>query len=192
MTSSSSEQLAVLEAAVVEAKRRRDRVTADRNKATGALRGAEAAFADLQERIGAGEQVEPSEEGPLAQALAVAREESSDLRWRARVEGAERAVTEAAGARDAFGREHFAEIAAEEVVKDGPVRDRLQAAHEEMDEAEGEFVARVRRWHELREFGGLLVDDLPGNPLRGDPNEVRARFAEGIESPTPRPLVGER
>jgi hypothetical protein len=184
------EKLDQLERAVDEAVARREAVRADRQRAQRGVRTAEAEFESFQELVGAGEeQADPERERELAEAIDAARAAASTSRWEHRVQGAERAVREAEAERDAFGREHFAVIAAEEAPKDGPARDRLQSAFEELQAAEAVFVDRVRRWAYLAPFGGLDPDDLVGLPSRGDSGEVVRRFADGIESPTPRSLT---
>jgi hypothetical protein len=181
-----------LERKVAEASERRESVRRDRARALGQVSAAEAEFARYQEAIGAGEQAPDADrERGLTEAIEAARRAASEDVWSARQVGAERAVEAAESARDAFGRERFPEIAVAEALRDGPARDRLQAAWEELQEAESEYATRVRRWHHVAPFGGLDVDDLPGLPTRGDPGEVVSRFAAGIDAPTPRSLVTE-
>jgi hypothetical protein len=186
------EALVNLEQKVAEAVDRREATRVERQLAQRAVRVTEAQFHNYEERVGANEQaVDPAHQGELRAAIDAAREAASSNIWDSRLAGADRAVREAEAERDAFGLAHFAEIAAEEALKDGPARDRLEAAFEELQAAEAEYAARVRRWHYLAPFGRLDVDDLPGLPTRGDPGEVQRRFADGFEVATPRSLLAD-
>jgi hypothetical protein len=184
------DELAALEAKVEEAKERRAAVAQERSQATSALRRAEDRRFALEEAHAAGEEVADGEVAEAVAAVEAAKEAADERMWSARRDGADRAVAEAEEAVRRFGRDHFAELAAEEVPLDDPARERLQEAWAEFDAAASAYALRIRRWHRLAEFGGLAAHDIPGNPLRGDETVVRQRFAVGVPTPTPRPLRG--
>jgi hypothetical protein len=188
-TSTAGEQLAALEEAARDAERRLQQTNADRSSATRALRGAEDARLALEERRGAGEDVPKEEIAEAIEAIEVAREAADERVWNARRDGAERAVDEAVLARDEFGRENFALIAAEEAPLDGPARDALAEAWEVLQAAANGYALRARRWHHLARYGGIPIAEIPnGTPLRGDIDELVRRFESGLEIPTPRTL----
>ena len=181
------ERLDELEAAVEQARQREADVVAGRSRAR---REATAALARLDahlELVGAGE-VDADEEleGRLraeARDLAdAAREES----WGARLAGAARAREAAERGRDTFGREHYLELVEEGLAADLAARDGLQAAYDAFQKEEARFARRDRHHHRLAGFARIPPSELPGLPSRGSPDEVRNRFARGIEPPTPR------
>ncbi|MEX0993430.1 MAG: hypothetical protein WDZ37_05485 [Solirubrobacterales bacterium] len=187
--SKATDRLAELDAAVEAAQTREHKVKTDQAHAR---RDASATAADLagyHEAVGAGEEPDAKLEARIATAARTAAERAADPAWQARARGAERARAEVESERDEFMRANFADLAGEEAVLDGPARDRLQAAYEELTAAEEQYAARVRAWHRYVRHG--LVEAGPGNPLRGTDDEVRTRFARGIESPTPRLLLRE-
>lgn len=187
--SKATERLAELEEAVREAERRRAEIDGERRKATRALSAAEGARLDLERRRAAGEAVDDEEFEDAVRAIAEAREDADERVWGARLEGAAEAIERAEFERDAFGREHFAEIAAEEAALDGPARDALLEAWSTLREAANAYAIRTRRWHHLARYGGLDAADIPtGTPVSGDLDDVTRRFAAGIPAPTPRPL----
>jgi chromosome segregation ATPase len=184
------DQLAALEEEVKAAKHRRTEVDRERSNASGALRSAEERRLAMEERRAAGEEVDDEDLAAAVEAIEQAREAADGRVWKARADGADRAVDEAQEAVQEFGRDHFAELAAEEVPLDDPARVELQEAWSAFDDAASAYALRIRRWHRLAEFGGIDPRDIPINPLRGNDVEVRQRFAAGIVTPTPRPLKG--
>jgi hypothetical protein len=146
----------------------------------------------VEEAIGAGER-EPDDDEvmQLRGTVRDAEAAASDDVWAARLAGARRAVEEAERERDDHGRLHFSEMASEEAALDGPVRDALQVAHEALGAAETAYALRVRRWVRIAPYGRLSAHDVPALPTQGTPDEVRGRFAAGIEPPTPRALRGQ-
>lgn len=182
--------LAQYEAMVDAAQLRHDEVIEASAEATQALNAAVDARLALEERSGAGEDVSTDEVEAAIADVEAAKELADDRVWRARIEGAKRALDEARGEVDAFGRARFADLVAEEVVQDDPAREALQAAWEAFDAAASAYAVRVRRWHRLAPFGGLDPRDIPTVPIKGDEAEVRMRFAAGIETPTPRSIRG--
>jgi len=185
---SATERLHELDEAVAGARRREDLVLAARSGAGRAVGAAEAARASYHEAVGAGEPEDPAEEERLRLAVRGAREQAEQPLWAARLEGAERARVAAEQERDAFGREHFGEIAAEQAPLDGPVAERLADAWGELQAAEAEYAARVRVWTRLVQYGDLSIEDCPRLPTAGSADEQRSAFARGVEPPTPRPL----
>lgn len=189
-TRTAGERLAELEEHVAEARRRRAQVDADRRAALRAVRAAEDARFELEERRGAGEAVADEEVTDAVGGIDRARAEADERLWSARREGAGRALAEAEEAVLDFGREHFAELAAEIAADDGPARDALVDAWEGLQGAAGAYARQTRRWHHLARFGGLPVGAIPsGTPLRGDVTEVAQRFEAGIPVPTPPALA---
>jgi hypothetical protein len=186
--SSATDQLQRLEEAVAFAKGREDAVLAARSRASRAVSAAEGALALYHEAVGAGEDEDPAEEEHLRLAVRDAREQGEPPVWNAKLGGALRAREDAERERDAYGREHFGEIAAEQAPLDPPVAERLQAAWEELRAAEGAYADRVRVWTRIVQYGDLTAEDVPRLPTSGDPDTVRSRFAAGVEVPTPRPL----
>jgi hypothetical protein len=184
------DQLAELEAKRRAAEKRLAEIQQERFRASAAQRAAEDHRFSLEERREAGEEVADEEIAEAVAAIEEAKTAADDRLWNARKAGAERAIAEAAEAVERFGRDHFAELASEEVPLDDPARDRLQAAWAEFDAAASEYALRIRRWHRLAGFGGIEAPDIPTNPLRGDETVVRQRFSVGIPTPTPRPLRG--
>jgi hypothetical protein len=187
-TRTAAADLAQYEAMVDAAQRRYDEVVQASSEATQALEAAIAARLALEERSGAGEDVSAEEVAAAVADVEAAKELADERVWHARIEGAKRARDEARLEVDAFGREHFADLVAEEVVQDDPAREALQAAWEAFDAAASAYAVRVRRWHRLAPFGGLDPRDIPTVPVKGDEVEVRMRFAAGIETPTPRSI----
>lgn len=192
--SSATERLHELDAVVAGARRREDQVLAERSRASRAVGAAEGALALYHESLGGGEAEDPVEEERLRAAVRDAREQGEPAVWQAKLSGAEQARTAAEQERDAYGRDHFSEIAGEQAPLDPPVAERLEAAYAELRAAEAEYAARVRVWTRLVQYGDLTAEDVPRLPTAGSPDEVRSAFARGIEPPTPRPLSrpGER
>jgi [acyl-carrier-protein] S-malonyltransferase len=145
------------------------------------------AFEAFQEGLGAGEvEPNPEEEARLRAAISEAKDGFDERVWTARIAGAERAVVKARADLAQFVAENYPALAAEEAVKDLPARDRLQAAFEELEAAESAYAARLRVWHDLHRNLPFAEDgDIPPLPTRGSEDEVAARFANGIEAPTP-------
>ncbi len=190
-TKSTSERLAELEERVREAEQRCDQVDVDRRQAEQALRAAEGERFELEKQRGAGEEVSEEDVNAALAAIEEARAETGPQLWTARAQGAERALSEATLARDRYGREAFAGLAAEIAADDGPVRDALVEAWGTLQEAAAAYARQTRRWHQLGRYGGIVVDTIPsGTPLRGDVNEVVQRFEAGIPTPTPPALEG--
>jgi hypothetical protein len=185
-----AEELELYEEAVAAARERREEIVRERSAAHRAVGAAEGARLALEERRGAGEEVSEEEIAEAVAAIEEAREAADQRVWNARIEGADRAIQEAEATLRRFGREHFAELAAEEVLLDDPAREALQEAWAAFDAAASAYALRTRRWHKLAEFGGIDPRDIPSNPVRGDEVHVRQRFAAGIETPTPRSLRG--
>lgn len=187
--SSAIERLGELEARVEAAKQREQGVGVERGRARREAGRAASCLRVYEESVGAGEREPDDEEARrLRDAIRDADEAATEDAWGARFAGARRAVEEAERERDHFGRAHFAEMAAEEAAYDEPVRDELQAAYERLSAAESAYAGRVRRWVRIARYGGLSADHVPGLPTRGTLDQIRNRFAEGIEPPTPRPL----
>jgi hypothetical protein len=193
------ERLADLEAAVDVAEARLVEVQGERSQAEQRLRAAISNLLAIEERGGAGEDVDAEiteAEAVLAQARQVADVRENDRGenqaelgvWGARLRGAERAIEAAKLERDEFGRRHFADIAVEEIPLDEPAREALVAAWEALQEASNGYAIRVRRWHRLARYGGLDTAEIPLAPLAGDVGEVAARFEAGLPTPTPRVL----
>jgi hypothetical protein len=189
-TRTATADLAQYEAMVDAAQLRYDEVIEASAEATQALNAAVDVRLALEERSGAGEDVSTDEVEVAIADVEAAKELADDRVWRARIEGAKRALDEARVEVDAFGRARFADLVAEEVVQDDPAREALQAAWEAFDAAASAYAVRVRRWHRLAPFGGLDPRDIPTVPVKGDEGEVRLRFAAGIETPTPRSIRG--
>lgn len=190
MSDTATEALAAFDERIRAAKKRHSDLTAERNTARRKVSAAEAEFQAYQEAVGAGEvEDDPGEVARLEAAIAEAERGAAERVWMPKIGGASRGVDAAQQARDQFAWERFSDLAAEQAVLDPEVRERLQAAYEELESAESAYAARLRVWHSLRDAGGLTAEDIPGLPTRGADDEVRARFAEGIEAPTPRPLL---
>jgi hypothetical protein len=215
---SAIERLAELDQAIVDAEARRDAIHSEQRAANQAVAQAKAKLLDAEERRGAGESVDAeisAIEETLAQAVEVAdvrtepggsvmRRGGPDAEpaiqnlpertvpnrglWSARLAGAERVIEEAILARDQFGRNHFAELAAEEVPADAEARDALVEAWEVLRAAGNAYAVRVRRWHRLARYADLDPAAIPLAPLTGDMIEVAQRFEAGLEVPTPRVL----
>ena len=186
---SALDDLAVLEERVRAATAREHAVAVGRGRARREASRALGELLAVEEAIGAGER-EPDDEEvlQLRDGVRDAEAGASDDVWGARLAGARRAVEEAERERDDHGRLHFSEMAAEEAAYDAPVRDELQAAYERLSDAETAYALRVRRWVRIAPYGRLSASDVPALPTQGTPDEVRGRFAVGIEAPTPRPL----
>jgi len=183
-----TEALQQLEEKVARAKSREDQVLAERSRASRALSAAEGDLSMFHQAVGAGEPEDPQEEGRLRLAVRDAREQGEPAVWQAKLSGAEQARVAAEQERDAFGRQHFAEIAAEQAPLDPPVAERLADAWAELQAAEAEYAQRVRAWTRLAPYGDLSIEDVPRLPTAGDADTVRSNFARGVEVPTPRPL----
>ncbi len=186
---SATERLEQLEQAVRVAARREQEVATDQRRAVRVAQVTEGALGDYYSGLGAGEPENPEAEERLRAELRTARERAEDEPWRARLEGAEHARQAAEQVRDDFGRERFAEIAAEQALLDPPVAEELQRAWEALQAAEHAYAQRIRVWTRLAPYGALDVQKhVPRLPTSGDPDTVRGRFARGVEVPTPRPL----
>jgi len=186
--SSATEGLQELEQKVAYARGREDAVLAERSRASRAVAAAEHDLEMFFQSVGAGEPEDATEEERLRAVVREARENAEPDAWAAKLSGAEQARVAAEQERDAFGRQHFGEIAAEQAPLDPPVAERLQAAWDELRAAERAYAARVRVWTRLVQYGDLTAEDVPRLPTAGDADTVRSNFARGVEPPTPRPL----
>jgi len=189
MSRTALERLEELEERVRAAEAREHAVSVGRGRARREASRALGELLALEGSVGAGER-EPDDDEmmQLRGTVRDAEEAASDDVWGARLAGARRAVEEAERERDDHGRLHFSEMAAEEAAYDAPVRDELQAAYERLSDAETAYALRVRRWVRIAPYGRLSASDVPALPTQGTPDQVRGRFAAGIEPPTPRAL----
>lgn len=182
--------LDALEQRVTEAERVAAEVRAARGRARRTVDGARAAEAAHHEAVAAGDAgPDPKAAGALAAKVREAETEVADHVWVAKIAGADRAVEARKGEVDAYVHEHFGDLAAEEVLLDGPARDLLQGAWEALGAAEEAYAGRVRAWHRYVRYGVLDGRDVPTLPTRGTDDQVRSRFARGIDAPTPRSLL---
>jgi hypothetical protein len=212
------ERLTELDQAIVDAEKRRDAIRAEQRAANLAVARAKSQLLAAEERRGAGEDVVEdvaAAEDALAKASEVAdfKTEAGGAAlireggdgparlanlpekqtpvlgvWAARLAGAERVIEDAILTRDQFGRNHFAELAAEEVEADEPARAALVEAWETLQAAGNQYARRVRRWHHLAPYGDIDPEQIPTAPLGGTMIEVAQRFEAGLEVPTPRVL----
>jgi len=182
--------LSELEAAEAAAEQNEAEVRAARGRATRNVDAARAAEAAEHEAAAAGDVPrDPEREAALEASVREAEAQAADHIWSAKAAGAERATAQRKAEAGHFVVAHFADLAAEEALMDGPARDRLQAAWAELDAAEEGYSRRIRAWHRLARYGVIDGADVPSLPTRGDDDEVRSRFARGIEAPTPRFLL---
>ena len=87
-------------------------------------------------------------------------------------------------------REHFGAIAADRLAGDQAAARELEVAFEHRGAAEEAYAARRRWWQEKgNRYGGVDVDSVPPIPTRGEPGEVAARLAAGVEPPSPRSVL---
>lgn len=189
-SSSALDRLAELDGAVDVALGREREIESHRAKARREAAAAAWELDAYHEAVGAGELEDGEAEAKLAAARDHATRAAEDSAWTARLRGAEAARSQAEAARSEYLRSAFERLAAEEAALDAPVRDRLAEAYAAREEAEAAYVGRVRAWHRYVRGGLLDPGDVPGDPLRGEENEVRARAARGFELPTPRSLRG--
>jgi hypothetical protein len=183
---SAVEQLRDLEEKVVAAERRRQEVENGRRRAARAVSAAESRRLSLEEARGAGEDVDEDAIAAAVAAIEEAKDEAEERVWKARLTGAERALQDAEQERDQFGVSNFAAIAAEEALKDEPVRDALAEAYEVLVDAANDYAVRVRVWHQLSRYGRFSPSSIPtGSPLAGDMDEIGRRFDQGLPVPTP-------
>jgi len=183
-------RLAELEAAVAGAEQNEIEVRAARGRARRRVDGARAAEAAHHEAVAAGDVgQDAAREAALEASVREAEVQAAEHVWSAKATGAERGTAQRKAAAGRFVVAHFADLAAEEALMDGPARDRLQAAWAELDAAEEGYSSRIRAWHRLARYGVIEGSDVPSLPTRGGDDEVRGRFARGIEAPTPRFLL---
>jgi hypothetical protein len=185
-TKSPSEILTDFEERVAVAEQRRGEIGEERRAAVESVSAAEGARLSLEERRGAGEEIAQTEIDAAVEAISAAREKAAEGIWRARLNGADRAVQEAEIVRDDWGRANFVDLAAEAAQLDVPARDALVDAWKATQAAAADYAVRVRVWHRLARYGEFAIGEVAnGTPLNGELNEVAAIFTAGLPLPTP-------
>lgn len=186
------ERLEALRATARAAKLREGSLAAERAGAHREATAAKGARAAYYAAVESGDrEPDPAVERSLRDGLVEAEAYASTTVWEAKAQGTAEARDRADLALEEFGRSRFDDLAAELAAPAPGIRDRLQEAHAALEQAEGEYVALLRRWHVVAPYGDLPAGDVPANPLVADPAEVGARFDEGIPLPVPRSLLEE-
>ena len=176
------EKLQELRDAARQAEARQGEVRQERDRAQRAVNSAEGALADYYAALERGEKSDAQREKALRAALEKARV-SATLEWNARVRAAAERVTEAEQAIREYVANNvdaLAEELAEEAVE---ARDRLMAAVDELNQAEGRWNGVRARWEPLMAARGIGPGELPPSPLGGATGvlaEALAPMASGV------------
>jgi hypothetical protein len=185
------DRLAALERRVEDTEALIDGVTRERQAAQRALSAARAERSAYHERVGAGEvRPDTDEEARLDAAVTEATRRAEADVWEAREAGVRRLVEQRRQEAADYLAASFDQVGADLVDEDEKARRALQDAHDQLARAEEAYASRLRAWARLADrYGVVDADDLPPLPTRGAREDVEARFAAGVEPPTPRSIA---
>ena len=204
-TSSATQRLAELQAAVGEAERRLQRIEGERRRVTGELARATAPLAAYYEEVGAGErEPDPALEERLSAEVRDSRATATlrlnraptdpshvtgadwvDERIEAKLAGAQRALTERREELAAFLRDN-GELVGEWMIEAADVREDCAERWRELEAALRRWQSIAVRWGPFLEANGIDRAEMPVHPLAGlDRDPGRA----GVPLPAPASLI---
>jgi len=184
------EGLEALDRKLRDAESREAEVRARSGAALRAVSAARAKLVDYSEAVYKGDREEdPGEETSLIQTISEAEGATSSSVSEARSEAAERTRSAAEFAVRSFEAEHLEELLGDHAPRAYAAAEELERSYATREAAEREYAVAQRRSFRLAAIAGLSAEDVPRNPLAGDPGEIVERFARGIEPPLPRALI---